>query len=428
MIARIAIISEHASPLATLGGTDSGGQNVYVAQIANHLAARGYRVDVYTRRDDPELPEVVKFINRVRVIHVNAGPMRIMPKEELLPFMDEFARNMLAFFERHRLSYDVVHANFWTSGVVAMKLKAAIALPFVITFHALGRVRRLHQGEADRFPPQRPLLEERIIEAADAVIAECPQDRIDLISLYRANPKRISVIPCGFDSSELWPVDKALARRELDLPTNERIVLQLGRLVPRKGVDTVVRAMARLRREHGFEATLLIVGGETDLPCPVATPEIGRLQEIARQEGIADYVRFGGRCSRHALRYYYSAADVFVTTPWYEPFGITPVEAMACGTPVIGARVGGIKSTIRHGRTGFLVPPNDSNAVAVRLVEVFKNPALARDLGDAGRVRANRHFTWSQVADRLEGLYARFYESERARLIAEHVSRGNANA
>jgi D-inositol-3-phosphate glycosyltransferase len=419
MVARIAIISEHASPLATLGGVDNGGQNVYVAQVANQLAARGYRVDIYTRRDDPELPEVVKFINRVRVVHVNAGPAAAVPKERLLPHMDEFAHNLLAFCERDRCRYDLVHANFWTSGIAAMRVEQALGIPFVITFHALGRVRRLYQGECDLFPEERPQWEERIIAAAAGVIAECPQDREDLLLLYHADPAKIRVIPCGFDAGEFWPVDKGLARGELGLPTDEHIVLQLGRLVPRKGVDTVIRAVGRLQRDCRISPLLLIVGGDADTPCPVATPEIGRLREVAQEEGVQDRVRFVGRRGRHVLRYYYSAADVFVTTPWYEPFGITPVEAMACGTPVIGARVGGIKSTVRHGRSGLLVPPNDPAALAEALTALYRNPALARAYGAAGRERAARHFTWTHVADRMESLYLRVLGSERVRPAPE---------
>ena len=407
MIARIAILSEHASPLATIGGVDSGGQNVYVAQLANQLALRGYQVDVYTRRDQETLPEVVEFINRVRVIHVNAGPPRFVPKEELLPYMDEFAWRMMAGWRRQRYAYDLVHANFWTSGVVAMKLKAALGIPFAITFHALGRVRRLHQGEADRFPQERATIEDRIIEAADCIIAECQQDREDLLTLYNADAAKIRIVPCGFDSSELWPIEKGAARRELGLPADARIVLQLGRLVPRKGIDTVVQAQARLRRKHKLDSLLVVVGGETDEPCPRANPEIGRLRELAHAEGVTDQVLFTGRRARAVLRYYYSAADVFVTTPWYEPFGITPVEAMACATPVIGAAVGGIKSTVRDARTGFLVPPRDPEAVADRLAALYRQPEVSRRFGAAGRDRVLRYFTWSHVADRMEAVYAR---------------------
>ncbi|MFL6655720.1 MAG: glycosyltransferase family 4 protein [Sulfurifustis sp.] len=418
MVARIAMISEHASPLATIGGVDSGGQNVYVAQLANRLAARGYQVDVYTRRDKETLPEVVKFINRVRVIHVKAGPPRPVPKEELLPYMDEFAEQMQSFCSRQRRPYDVVHANFWTSGVVAMTLKRAIGLPFAVTFHALGRVRRRHQGEADRFPEERAEYEERIIAAADCVVAECAQDREDLLELYDADPAKIRIVPCGFDTTEFWPIDRRLARREVGFDPDERIVLQLGRLVPRKGIDIAVRALARLARDHRVNARLVIVGGETDEPCPMANPEIARLTDVANAEDIAERVTFTGRRPRNVLRYYYNAADVFVTTPWYEPFGITPVEAMACGVPVIGSAVGGIKTTVRHGRTGFLVPPHDPDALAARIAEIFRDVDAARRMGVAGRERALRHFTWSQVAERMEAVYARVMAGESQRVTA----------
>lgn len=401
------MISEHASPLASLGGVDSGGQNVYVSQLAHHLAARGLKVDVYTRRDDPALPEVVDFITRVRVVHIDAGPPRVLPKEQLLPHMAEFARNMSAFCDRQRASYDVVHANFWTSGVAAMALRRERGIPFVTTFHALGRVRRQHQGEADAFPRAREDIEAQIIRESSRVIAECAQDRNDLIQLYGAEPAKVCVIPCGFDPGELWPIDKRIARRELGIAAHERLILQLGRIVPRKGIDVPIRALARLRRTYDLDARLLIVGGESEAPSAAATPEIGRLQQIAAQAGVADRVQFIGRRPRSVLRYYYSAADVFVTTPWYEPFGITPLEAMACATPVIGARVGGIKTTVRDGKTGYLVPPRDPDAVAECLAHLYRHPERVEQLGRAGRERALRGFTWEQIAERISVLYRR---------------------
>lgn len=413
MIARIAMISEHASPLASLGGVDSGGQNVYVSQLAHHLAARGFKVDVFTRRDDASLPDIVDFITRVRVIHIDAGPPRPIPKEQLLPHMAEFACNMARFCDRQRAPYDIAHANFWTSGVVAMAMKRESGVPFVTTFHALGRVRKLHQGDADRFPRTREEVEARIIRESNRVIAECAQDRNDLIRLYDAEPSKVCVIPCGFDPAELWPLDKRVARTELGFAAGERLILQLGRIVPRKGIDVPIRALARLRTTYGIDARLLIVGGESDEPSRVATPEIGRLQQIAAEAGVAERVQFTGRRPRPVLRYYYSAADVFVTTPWYEPFGITPLEAMACATPVVGARVGGIKTTVRDGKTGYLVPPRDPDALAERLAHLFRQPALMRQMGRAGRERAVRAFTWDQIAERVAAVYARVAQARR---------------
>jgi glycosyltransferase involved in cell wall biosynthesis len=275
----------------------------------------------------------------------------------------------------------------------------------VVTFHALGKVRRLHQKEADAFPAERSAIEERVVREADRIIAECPQDEKDLTALYGADPAKLRTIPCGFDPAEFGPTDRVAARRLVGITGGEPTVLQLGRMVPRKGVDDVIRGVARLRRAHGIAARLLVVGGETRDPDPAATPEIGRLMRVAAEEGIADAVTFVGSRGRRELRAFYAAADVFVTTPWYEPFGITPVEAMACGTPVVGAAVGGIKATVRDGVTGFLVPPKDPDALAGRLAALLGDPALRVVMGRAALRRANALYTWAKVTEQVARLY-----------------------
>lgn len=249
---------------------------------------------------------------------------------------------------------------------------------------------------------------------ADRIIAECPQDKEDMESLYFADPEKIDIVPCGFDSEEFQaaPVD---ARKKLGLGDDEFIILQLGRMVPRKGVDNVIRSIAVLKQSHGIWAKLLVVGGNSTDPDPLLTPEIGTMQALASSIGVADQIVFTGQRPRSQLHYYYSAADVFVTTPWYEPFGITPVEAMACGTPVIGAAVGGIKNTVVDGQTGFLVPPNDPDALAQKLAWLQKHPKTAQRFGWAGMRRAYRHYTWRSVAERI----AQVYESTLAELPLE---------
>jgi D-inositol-3-phosphate glycosyltransferase len=404
MSRRIALISEHASPLAVLGGVDAGGQNVYVAHIARRLAAGGDRVDVFTRKDRADLPDTVDLGPRMRVVHVPAGPPAAIAKEDLLPYMGEFATWMLQRLRKAR-GYDVVHANFFLSGLVAAEIKQALDIPFVVTFHALGRVRRQFQGDADRFPDDRFAIEDRIVAEADRLIAECPQDEEDLIRLYNADPARIAIVPCGFDPAEFEPMSRPLARLELGLDPAEPILLQLGRMVPRKGVDTAIRAIARLDSEHGIRARLLVVGGPDREPDFDATPELGRLAAIAREEGVEDRVVFVGRRDRDELKLYYNAADIFVSTPWYEPFGITPLEAMACGTPVIGSAVGGIKFSVRDGETGYLVPPNDPAAVAERVAHLYRHPKLLSVLGRQGTRRVGDLFTWERVANGLAAVY-----------------------
>ena len=403
MTRKIALISEHASPLACAGGVDSGGQNIYVAQVARHLARMGFTVDVFTRRDNAEAPATVQMAPRLRVVHVPAGPPTFVRKEDLLPLMDPFYEYVREYALAQE--YELVHANFFMSALVAARLKQELGIPFVITFHALGRVRRRHQNEADQFPAERVDIEDACIAQADAVIAECPQDEQDLTTLYAADPARIRVVPCGFDKAEFWPIARPFARRALGFDPKERIILNIGRLVPRKGLDTAIRALGRLARTHGLAAKLVVVGGNSDVPCPVLTPEIGRLREIAAAEGVADFVQFTGRRSREFLKLYYNAADIFVTMPWYEPFGITPLEAMACGTPVVGADVGGIKYSVADGLTGCLVPPHDPDALAATLAKLYRDPDLRKQYGRNAIDRVHEQFTWGKVTASVAALY-----------------------
>ena len=432
MTRRIAIISEHASPLGLLGGADGGGQNVYVGQVARHLAEMGYDVDVFTRRDNDLLPEVTEWVGGVRIVHAPAGPPEPVPKEDLLPHMGAFTDFFCRFAGALRPGYDLVHANFFMSGLVAAEAKRRLSIPFVVTFHALGRVRRQHQGDADRFPGERLDIEDRCVAEADCVIAECPQDEEDLIRLYNADPARLTVVPGGFDPGEFWPISKPLARRALGFGPNERIVLQVGRMVPRKGVDNVIRGFARLVRDHGVEARLIVVGGESAEPDPSATPELGRLMAIACEEGVERRVTFTGRRQRDALKHYYSAADVFVSTPAYEPFGMTPLEAMASGTPVVGANVGGIKYTVRSAETGYLVRPDDPDGLAERLAHLYRNPKLLEVLGRNGVRRVNGLFTWRKVAGQLAEVYEHVLEAQAPRrddtAVMPLVERGFADA
>jgi D-inositol-3-phosphate glycosyltransferase len=424
MTRRIALLSEHASPLGRLGGADAGGQNVYVGELAVALASLGYEVDVLTRRDNELVPETAEWKRGVRIVHVAAGPPRRVPKERLLVHMEEFTHRARALSVHN--GYELIHANFFMSGLVAADLKKLLGIPFVVTFHALGRIRRHHQGAADRFPDQRFGIEERVVAEADRVIAECPQEEEELIRLYNADPARVSMVPAGFDPSAFWPIGKALARVALGIAPDERVVLQLGRMVPRKGVDTVVRALRALQRDHGVSARLLIVGGDSQEPHGSTSGEIARLRAIATEEGVSDRVSFVGSRGRDALRWYFSAADVFVSVPWYEPFGMTPVEAMACGTPVIGSNVGGIKFSVRDGETGYLVPPRDPQAVAERIAHLYAHPRLLTTLSKQAVARANDLFTWDRIAGSVACVYedvlatgnpSRREESRRAALV-----------
>lgn len=411
---KIAIVSEHASPLCVAGSVDAGGQNIYVANIAKQLTRLGHAVDVFTRRESVDVPRIRDCGNGMHVVHVNAGPPVPMPKESLLPHMGEFASNLARYCQRERDrggGYSILHANFFMSGLAALAVRKALRVPMVTTFHALGRVRRLHQGASDGFPDERFVIEERLVRESDRVIAECDQDRDDIVALYDGDASRISIVPCGFDAAEFPQVGRAAARARLGMRPDAFTVLQLGRIVPRKGIDNVIRALACLRKRVAGDIRLYIVGGNSDEPDEAATPEIARLRGIAGEEGIGDLVTFVGRRDRPALHLYYQAADVFVTTPWYEPFGITPVEAMACARPVIGAAVGGIRTTVVDGVTGHLVPPRDPQAVADKLELFMQQPQVARAMGLAGRARAVESFTWQGVTRQLVAIYRQVLEA-----------------
>jgi D-inositol-3-phosphate glycosyltransferase len=419
---KIAFISEHASPLAMLGGVDCGGQNVYVDQVARHLVKQGFEVDIYTRWENSLYGQVVEYAPGIRVVHVPAGPRECIPKESIFRHIEEFADNMISFILDEKISYELIHAHFWMSGYVAAFIKRTLRIPFIITFHALGKVRRMHQGAADGFPDARFSIEEMVVREADMIIAECPQDKEDLMILYFANEEKIRIIPCGFDRSEFEPANKRKARERLGLDKNGKIILQCGRMVPRKGVDNVIRGLAAMLRKQQLPVKLVIVGGESDDPDPEKTPEIGRLQHVAAEEGVSDNVIFAGRAGRDMLKHYYNAADVFVTTPWYEPFGITPLESMACGTPVIGSNVGGIKYSVAHGKTGFLVPPNDPGILGERILQVLTDEKLAKQLSRTAIKHVNASFTWKTVTRQIASIYDAI-RKRRARVSEKtHVS------
>ncbi len=417
-MARIAMISEHASPVATLGSTDCGGQNVYVDQVSRGVAHLGYAVDVYTRADHPDRTEPFVWSNGVRIIPVVAGPLSSIPKDAIWSHIDEFIANT------ERIGggfgpYDLIHGNFWMSGKVGAHLKQAWGVPLIQIFHALGAVKRFHQGDADPSPAARTEVERAVLNAADRVIAQCPSEADDLESLYDADRSKIRVIPSGVDLARFYPIDRRLARRGLGLAFDDPIMVYVGRVLPRKDIANIFAAMA-LGQTGGdgrfARARLIVVGGETAGPRLADEPEMRRLITLATDLGIAHRVTFVGRRPSDQLCWYYSAADVFVTTPWYEPYGLTPLEAMACGSPAVCSAVGGITSTVQDGVTGFLVPPRRPDLLAQRLSLVLADDTLRAELGRSARRRVVGNFTWSTVARRTADLYgeiinARFFQT-----------------
>ncbi|MFL5629024.1 MAG: glycosyltransferase [Ktedonobacteraceae bacterium] len=411
-ITRIAFLSEHASPIALLGGADAGGQNVYVDEVSRNLARRGYAIDVFTRHDSVNTPEIVEWAPGVRVVHLKAGPCRPRPKDELWPFMPEFRDSFLRFMLRDEVQYDLIHGNFWMSGWVASELRERLHIPAVQIFHAMGKTKRRYQKKVDTSPGDRIKTELDVIRKVDRLIAQCPAERAELVDDYHANAKKVVIIPSAVNTRVFRPVPQAEARSRIGLDQVGKVIVYVGRMLPRKDIRNIVRALALLLQQ-GDESlhspasplTLMIVGGETVEPDPVATPEIGELQRLAGELGVLEHVRFIGKRQANELRDYYSAGDVVVTTPWYEPFGLTPLEAMACRRPVIGSAVGGITFTIKDGETGLLVPPRDPAALAAALQRLLSQPELSKQMGATARKRVEHEFTWSIVAMRTAALY-----------------------
>ena len=422
---RIAMVSEHASPLAALGGEDAGGQNVHVAALAYALADRGHAVRVYTRRDDPSLPEVLRLRpapddepatagisggagavgGTVDVVHVPAGPARVVPKDALAPWMPGFgdwlARHWTADGSAGPPAQawpEVVHAHFWMSGLAALHARDLTGVPVVQTFHALGAVKRRHQGGRDTSPQDRVEREAELAARADAVLATCSDEVRELLALG-APADRLHVAPCGVDLG-------AFTSRGPRAPRTPgmRRVLSIGRLVERKGVDTLVQAVALLAAQGRTDVELVVAGGPAAAELD-GDPEVRRLRALAAALGVDDRVRFVGRVGRADVPATIRSADVAACVPWYEPFGIVPLEAMACGVPVVVAAVGGMLDSVRDGVTGVHVPPRDPDAVAAALAALLDDEPRRRRLARAGVADMEQRFGWDRVAEATEAVY-----------------------
>ena len=386
---RISLVSEHANPLATLGSADAGGQNVHVAALAEGLARRGHDVVVHTRRDSISAPTTTIAPGGYTVHLVPAGPPSDVPKDDLLPHMPAFA----AYLRRLWASTgapDLVHAHFWMSGLAATEAARASGIPVVQTFHALGSVKRRQQGVRDTSPADRPALEADLCAEVDHVIATC-RDEVRELTALGLHERRVSIVPCG--------VDLDLFRPRPGRPHVLHRLLVIGRLVMRKGVGNVLEALADL------PDTELTVAGGPERCALRADPEASRLMELAVELGVSERVRFLGGVGRQEVPRLMAEADVVVTVPWYEPFGIVPLEAMACARPVVGSAVGGLLDTVVPGRTGELVPSRRPDLLASTLRELLSDPVRRERYGRAGRQRVERHFSWDRVVARHEQVY-----------------------
>jgi D-inositol-3-phosphate glycosyltransferase len=387
----VALVSEHASPLATLGSVDAGGQNVYVASLARSLASRGDTVTIYTRRDDPALPRRVVFAPGVSVVHVPAGRPCHIDKDGLWPLMEEFADGLRA--ELAVDPPDVLHSHFWMSGWASRSVADVAVIPWIHTFHALGTVKRRHQGTADTSPAERICVERELAATADRIIATCTDEVFEL-SAMGTDTTRVTIVPCGLDPAVFSPRGPVAARRR-----GVRRLASVSRLVPRKGIADVILALAELP-----DCELVVLGGP-----PLADlsedGEYRRLVGIAERAGVGERVSFRGGVVQQEVAAVLRSADLAVCAPLYEPFGIAPIEAMACGTPVVGTACGGLLDTVVPGETGVLVPPRDPTAISRAVRALLDDDHSLRRMSDHATHAARTRYAWSVVARRVDRVY-----------------------
>lgn len=391
-MAELAVLSLHSSPLAQPGTGDSGGMNVYVRELAASLAQAGVGTTVYVRRWADHLPEEVAVEPGFRVVHLDAGPVDL-PKEKLPEVVPEFTEHLIS--RLHRSPVDLLHANYWLSGVVGHRVKHRLDLPLVSTFHTLARV-KAETGDPE--PERRVDAEAEVIGCSDVIVANSTEEASQLERLYGADPTRIEIVPPGVEHAFFSPGDRRGARGALGLDLHAPMLLFAGRIQPLKGLRVAVGALASLDRP---DARLVVVGGPSGAE---GEAELVRVRALADRLGVAHRIQFVDPQPHHLLSSWYRAADVVLVPSRSESFGLVALEAAACGTPVVAAAVGGLRTLVEHGRTGLLVEDRSAEAFAAAVSQIIDDPARGAALGAEAAIRA-RSFTWSTAAARLRRIY-----------------------
>jgi D-inositol-3-phosphate glycosyltransferase len=403
---RVAMLSYHTCPLATLGGKDTGGMNVYVHELTRHLGRMGVHVDVYTRSQDEHVPHVLHDLGYGnRVVHVAAGPEVPLPKDQLASFLPEFQRGVQEFAELKGLTYDVIHSHYWMSGIAGLGLRQVWQAPMIQMFHTLGlmkqRVAR-QPGEAEG--DYRLQGERNVMQAADWIVAATPAERAQLQWLYEMEMSKVVVIPPGVDVSHFYPIPADEAKQAIGIRPCEQMLLFVGRIEALKGIDVLIEAIGILRKK-GLSMCLAVIGGEVS-STNGGSVEMERLQALREQAGLEDLVAFLGKKAQDTLPYYYSAAEAVVVPSHYESFGMVALEAMACGAPVVASQVGGLAYLVQDGVTGFTVAVDDAQALADRLALILTQPELRQKLSQQAAQLA-RGYAWETIAEKVLELYER---------------------
>jgi D-inositol-3-phosphate glycosyltransferase len=407
------MLSVHTCPLAMLGGKETGGMNVYVRDLASELGRRGITVDVFTRSQDDHVPRISHELGpTAQVVHVPAGPERPVSKEVIYEHLPEFASCVNQFARENGRRYDIIHSHYWLSGVAGQQLQKrwGPAVPMIQMFHTLGHMKNLVARAAHEVASEQRLqCEWELMRHADRLVAGSPHDRTQMIRLYAADREKIQVIPPGVDLGRFYPGSQLESRQKLGLDTERRLILFVGRIEPLKGIDTLLEAIALMDKDEnctlGSEClSVAIVGGDASVPPEQMTAEMQRLHVLRDHLGLQKLVAFLGKQGQDTLPDYYRAADVLVMPSHYESFGMAALEAMACGTPVVASRVGGLTYSVRDGETGLLVPERDPAALARALEQLLKSDQLRWRL-QANSIRAAQEFGWPIIADRILALY-----------------------
>jgi D-inositol-3-phosphate glycosyltransferase len=407
---RIAMLSMHTSPVARLGGKETGGMNVYVRELTRSLALRGIAVDVFTRASDPNAPYVDTKslgVGNARVINITAGPRAPVSKHKLIEYATPFAEEIREFAAKENISYNILHAHYWLSGVAAQCLQSmGQRAPIVQMFHTLGAMKnRVARNETETETEARIFAECELMRGVARVVASTPRDREQMIELCNAPAKRIVIIPPGVDTNMFHPVPNARAREWIG-SYDDKTVLFVGRIDPVKGLDTWFRAMKLVVDEDPTlrkRMCVCLIGGDLDDDLDPDS-ELARLQTLKEELGIGDIVTFLGGRAQASLPFYYSAADAVVMPSRYESFGLAALEAMACGTPVVASDVGGLSYLVRDGETGFLVPEGNAELFAEKISLLLHNTKLRNEMGKRGIDEA-QEYSWWNIGERMVDLY-----------------------
>lgn len=406
---RVAMLSYHTCPLATLGGKQTGGMNVYVRELTRFLGMAGIQVDVFTRSQDDHVPHVLHDLGYGnRIVHIPAGAETPLPSQELASHIPQFVDGILQFAREKDVQYDLVHSHYWMSGMAALELKQAWNVPIVQMFHTLVLMKnRVASDPSQLEGPYREQGERKVMQQADRIIAATPAELAQLQFLYKLDKRKVTIIPPGVDTARFYPIAAEEAKEFIGIPPHGRMILFVGRIEPLKGLETLIRAIAALRPTGlliDCPHYLAVIGGEPDASQEEMSAEMARLQELVKTLGLGDLVLFLGKRSQDTLPYYYSAADVLVMPSHYESFGMVALEAMACGTPVIATQVGGLAFLVKDGETGFVVPDGDPIAMGEKLAQLICQDDLRNRLGDQAHSYAQQ-YAWEKITQQIITVY-----------------------